>query len=141
MAVEFSIRRRIQFAETDLAGILHFSNFFRLMEEVEHAFYRSVGLSVVMHHGGQELGWPRVAASCEYLGPVKFEEELELTLRVARVGEKSLNYEVEFVNAGSGKRVAAGKVTSVCCVMNPEGGMRAVAIPAEIRAKLNGGEG
>ena len=46
MPTEFSIPRRVQFSETDMAGIAHFSNFFRMMEEVEHAFFRSVGLSV-----------------------------------------------------------------------------------------------
>src|SRR4051812_26871541 len=106
---EFSLTRRIQFAETDLAGILHFSNFFRLMEEVEHAFYRSLGLSVVMHHEGQEIGWPRVSATCEYAGPVKFEDELQLTLRITRLGDKSLTYEVDFNLAA--RRVATGKVT------------------------------
>ena len=51
---EFSIRRRVQFAETDLAGIAHFSNFVRWMEETEHAFFRSLGMSIVMHHGEVE---------------------------------------------------------------------------------------
>ena len=133
---EFSLTRRIQFAETDLAGILHFSNFFRLMEEVEHAFYRSLGLSVVMHHEGHEIGWPRVSATCEYLGPVKFEDELLLTLRIARLGDKSLSYEVDFTLAG--RRVATGKVTSVCCIMDPTGAMRAIPIPPPLRAKLEG---
>ena len=48
MAAEFSISRRVQFAETDMAGVVHFSNYFRWMEEVEHAFFRAVGLSVVI---------------------------------------------------------------------------------------------
>ena len=46
MLPEFSLTRRVQFSETDMAGIMHFSNFFKMMEEVEHAFFRSVGLSV-----------------------------------------------------------------------------------------------
>jgi 4-hydroxybenzoyl-CoA thioesterase/acyl-CoA thioester hydrolase len=135
MPAEFSIRRRIQFAETDMAGIVHFANFFRMMEEAEHAFFRSVGLSVVMHHEGAEIGWPRVAVACEYSGSARFEDELELTLRVTRVGEKSLTYEVDFML--NGKRIALGKTTSVCCVMD-EKGMRAIPIPQPIRQKLGG---
>jgi len=57
MAFEFSISRRVQFAETDMAGVVHFSNYFRWMEEVEHAFFRSVGLSVVMQHQGRDISW------------------------------------------------------------------------------------
>ena len=138
MPTEFSITHRVQFSETDLAGIMHFSNFFKLMEEVEHAFFRSLGLSVSMQHDDIHVGWPRVSASCEFFGPVKFEEEVELRLRVTRVGDKSFSYEVEFLM--SGKRVALGKITSVCCALD-RGDMRSIPIPAAIREKLTSDPG
>lgn len=133
MATEFSIQHVVQFFETDLAGIVHFSNYFRWMEEVEHAFFRSVGLSVSMQHEGRHLGWPRVSTSCDFFGPVRFEDEVQLKLRVEKVGEKSLTYEVEYELAG--RRVALGKSTSVCCVLE-EGKMRSIAIPPDVRKKL-----
>jgi YbgC/YbaW family acyl-CoA thioester hydrolase len=133
MPTEFSITRRVQFSETDLAGIMHFSNFFKMMEEVEHAFFRSVGLSVSMQHDDIHIGWPRVSAGCEFFGPVKFEDEVELKMRVVRVGDKSFSYEVEFLVKG--KRVALGKTTSVCCAIDTSD-MRSISIPAAIREKL-----
>ena len=135
MAFEFSISRRVQFAETDMAGVVHFSNYFRWMEEVEHAFFRSVGLSVVMQHQGRDISWPRVAVGCEYFGPLRFEDEVELVMRVTKVGEKSFNYEVEFL--WEGRRVALGKMTSVCCEMLDKG-MRSIRIPDGVRRKLDG---
>ena len=138
MSASFTVTHKVQFSETDLAGVVHFSNFFRWMEEVEHAFFRSLGLSVVMDHGeheGGQLGWPRVATSCEYLGPAKFEEEITLTLRVTRVGAKSLSYEVDFLRGK--EKIATGKLTSVCCAMR-ESGFAPTTIPASIRAKLMG---
>ena len=135
MAAEFSILRRVQFSETDMAGVAHFSNYFRWMEEVEHAFFRSMGLSVAMRHQDREIGWPRVAVGCEYYGPVRFEDEIEMRLRVMKVGEKSFGYEVDFLNAG--QLVAQGKVTSVCCAVQPPGGFSAIPIPPQIREKLN----
>ena len=134
MSSSFTILRRIQFSETDMAGIAHFSNFFKMMEEVEHAFFRSAGLSVSMQHDGMHVGWPRVSTSCDFFGPVRFEQELELKLRVARLGEKSLSYEVEFLL--DGRRVALGKTTSVCCELRPDGTMRSIPIPEPLRAKL-----
>lgn len=131
----FSIARRIQFSETDMAGIVHFANFYRMMEEVEHAFFRSVGLSVSMQHDGLHVGWPRVSASCEFFGPLKFEDEVELCMRVVRVGDKSFSYEVDFLVEG--RRVALGKTTSVCCSIE-DAGMKSIAIPAAIREKLTG---
>ena len=136
MSTEFTTTRRVQFAETDMAGIVHFSHFFRYMEECEHAFFRSVGLSVAMQYEGSHIGWPRVAASCDFSGPVRFEDEVELRLRVVKVGDKSFGYEVEFLVAG--RRVALGKTTSVCCELR-DGAMKAIPIPPMIREKLTAG--
>jgi YbgC/YbaW family acyl-CoA thioester hydrolase len=134
MPNSFSITRRVAFAETDMAGIMHFANYFRMMEDVEHAFFRSLGLSVSMQHDQKHIGWPRVSAKCDFSGPVRFEDELELRLCVVRVGSKSFTYEVEFLNRG--KQVALGSATSVCCELAKDGQMISIAIPAFIREKL-----
>ena len=134
MSSPFSILRRVQFSETDMAGIMHFSNFFKMMEEVEHAFFRSVGLSVSMQHDGMHVGWPRVSTSCDFFGPVKFEQEVELKLGVTKLGEKSFTYEVDFLL--DGRRMALGKTTSVCCELRPDGTMRSIPIPDALRIKL-----
>lgn len=138
MALEFSVVHRVQFSETDQAGVVHFANYFRWMEEVEHAFFRSLGLSVNTIHEAAQLGWPRVATSCEYFGPAKFEDEVTLRMKVVKVGQKSFNYEVEFWIGD--RRIALGKMTSVCCAMTPPtgGGFVATPIPEPIRAKLSG---
>lgn len=133
MSGEFTMMRRVQFAETDLAGVLHFSNYYRYMEEVEHAFWRSLGESVVLKDGDGALSWPRVATSCEYATPVRFEDELELALTVAKIGTRSVAYETEFRRGG--ERIALAKMTAVCCIMR-RGRFDAAPIPDGIRAKL-----
>ena len=55
---EFNITRMVEFNETDMAGIVHFSVFFRYMEYAEHAFFRSLGSSIVDPE--LAVGWPRV---------------------------------------------------------------------------------
>ena len=138
MPAEFTMRRRVQFAETDMAGVLHFSNYYRYMEEIEHAFWRSLDLTVYLRDAEPHLSWPRVATGCEYFSPLHFEDEVDLALRVTKVGQKSLSYEVEF--RCSGKRCATGRVTAVCCMTKP-GSFAPTPIPAAIRAKLDGGDG
>lgn len=135
MPAGFTYTRRVQFAETDMAGIAHFANFFRWMEEAEHAMFRAAGLSVQMHHDGVEISWPRVSVGCEFVRPVRFEDELTLRLRIVRLGEKSLNLEVDFMK--DGERIALGKSTSVCCEVG-DGRMRSIPIPAAMREKLAG---
>ena len=39
----FTTTRRVEFGDTDMAGIMHFANFFRFMERTEHAFLRTLG--------------------------------------------------------------------------------------------------
>ena len=123
-----SMTRRVQFAETDMAGVAHFSNYFRMMEELEHAFWRSLGMSVHRGAEGVAEGWPRVAASCEYFAPVRFEDELDMRMRITAVGEKSMSYETEFQHRG--RRVALGRMTIVYCAL-VGGSFQAVPIPQD----------
>ena len=135
MPPDFSLTHRVQFSETDMAGVVHFANYFRWMEIVEHAFFRSLGLSVMMTHEAVEIGWPRIACSCEFHGPARFEDEITLTLRVTKVGGKSLSYEVDFLKAGA--LLAKGKLTSVCAALQGSA-FKAIGIPEMVRAKLGG---
>ena len=136
MAEPFTIKRRVQFAETDMAGVLHFANYYRFMEEVEHSFWRSLGLCVVAEDRGLEISWPRVATSCQYFRPARFEDELELTLRLVKIGNRSVEYEIEF--ACGGERVALGKTKAVCCSMDA-GRFQSLPIPDRLRQALEKG--
>ena len=103
MPFQFRHRRRVHFSETDLAGIVHFANFFRFMEEAEHAFYRSLGFSVhnmVAQEGDSPVGWPRVHASADFRKPLKFEDEFDIEVLVAAVGSKTIDYQFRFLGEG-----------------------------------------
>lgn len=135
MGNTLTMKRRVQFSETDMAGVLHFAGYYRIMEEIEHALWRECGLSVMTQDGDRPIGWPRVSTSCEYFGPARFEDELELTLRVAAVSEQSVSYEVDFLL--DGRRIATGRMTAVCCVIENET-FTPIAIPPMLRAVLEG---
>ncbi len=64
----FRYLRRVQFHETDQAGVAHFSWFFRYMEEAEHALWRAAGLSI--DRAGCDTGWPRVSATFDFKSPL-----------------------------------------------------------------------
>jgi acyl-CoA thioester hydrolase len=132
----FRTTRRVEFADTDMAGIIHFTAFFRYMEEAEHAFLRSLGLSVVMQWEGQSLAFPRVAASCDFVRPARFEDLLDVEVTLARIGGKSLTYEIAF--RLHGKTAATGKLSAVCCRML-SGGIESITLPEGLRARLLGG--
>ena len=135
MSVVFRTTRRVEFADTDMAGIVHFANFFRFMESAEHEFLRSRGLSVVMDWEGEHLGFPRVSASCDFHSPVRFEDVLDVEIELARVGSKSLTFGCTFFHAG--RLVARGQLSTVCCArLGPGRPLESIEIPAGMRERL-----
>jgi acyl-CoA thioester hydrolase len=130
---DFCLRRRVQFYETDAAGIVHFSWFFRYMEEAEHALWRSVGLSI--HPPDSEIGWPRVAASFEYHRALRFEDEFDVRLRVEAVTRKTIRYACEITQHG--EKIATGALTIVCVRRRPNEPVKATEIPVDVRRRLS----
>ncbi|HSE43662.1 MAG TPA: thioesterase family protein [Acidobacteriota bacterium] len=124
---EFITRRKVEFADVDQAGIVHFSRFFIFMETAEHEFLRSLGTSVHSEWDDQKIGWPRLKAFCEYVAPAKFEDQLQIRVTILRKGKKSMTYGFEFTR--NKDVVARGEMTSACCVLNSDGGMKAIEIP------------
>ena len=127
MHTAYQTKRKIEFADTDMAGIVHFTRFFVFMESAEHEFLRSLGTSVATEWDGNKIGWPRLAASCEYLSPLRFEDEVDIRLSVSKKGTKSLTYQFHFTRQG--EDVARGQLTTVCCITNPGEKLRSIPIP------------
>lgn len=137
MPYEQRIRRRVEFSETDMAGIVHYSNFFRYMEVAEHEFFRMLGFSIVTRKVDPPVGWPRVHAECDYKHPLRFEDEMEVHMLVTEKRTKSLSYQfrIRKMNAEPPVEVARGLLT-VVCVAHPGGVFKATAIPEEIADKI-----
>jgi YbgC/YbaW family acyl-CoA thioester hydrolase len=138
MAFEFKAVRRVEFSETDMAGIVHYSNFFRYMETAEHGFFRLLGHSVVMDKFEPPLGWPRVRAECDYRQPLRFEDEVEVHLLVSEKKSKSLTYIFKFLklNGPEPVEVARGSLTVVCVSKQHDGKFSATAIPKAFADKI-----
>lgn len=127
-------RRRVEFRDTDAAGIVHFSAFFFWMESAEHELLRAAGVPVVERTAdGVDASWPRVSASCDYASAVRFGSEVEIRVGVEKIGRSSIAYAFEFSHEGT--PVAHGRVVAVRCLMLSDR-PRAVPIPDEIIARL-----
>jgi YbgC/YbaW family acyl-CoA thioester hydrolase len=136
MPTGFHYSRRVQFSETDLAGIAHFSAYFRFMEEAEHALWRAAGLSI----GAAETtgGWPRVAAAFDYKSPLRFEEEFDVTVSIAEITRRSIRY--GFTVTRGDTLVGTGTMTAVC-TKKEDGQLRAVDLPADVIGRLRAAAG
>jgi YbgC/YbaW family acyl-CoA thioester hydrolase len=138
MPYEFQVTRRVEFSETDLAGIMHFSNFFRFMESAEHAFFRSLGFSVIGSRSRVAVCLPRVHAECDYAVPLRFEDVVLIRLLVERKGQRSLTYQFRFCRLGGAapEEVARGRLTVASVERQADGGMKSVPLPKAITSKI-----
>ena len=137
-SVRLTTKRRVEFVETDAAGIVHFSAFFVYMEQAEHQLLRHLGLGVFLRDEQGDISWPRVSASCDFRGPARFEDEISIEVAVERVGEKSVTYTHRLTC--DGRDIANGRMTAVCCRVHHGGLPEPIPIPPQIAAILRGGE-
>jgi YbgC/YbaW family acyl-CoA thioester hydrolase len=122
----------VQFHETDLAGLVHFTCFFKYMEEAEHALWRAAGLSIAPP--GSAIGWPRLATSFEFHRALRFEEEFDVVIRVVEIAEQTIRYECRL--SREGEKIATGRLSIICVSKRAGEPMRAIPIPPEIRARF-----
>jgi len=132
----FTYNRRVHFSETDMAGIVHFSVYFRYMEEAEHALWRAADLTVDQIE--TTGGWPRVSAGFDYKTPLRFGDEFEVGVRIGNVTRRSFRYDFTFTRGGD--LVGNGFIVAVCS--SKEGGrLHAVDVPQEMIVRLKGAAG
>jgi acyl-CoA thioester hydrolase len=125
-------QRRVEFAETDAAGMAHFSAFFRWMEEAEHAVWRRAGLDI--WRSGENLSWPRISAKFDFKAPLKFQDEFEVRTEMGAVTRSTIQW--AHVLMKGDQVIGNGTVTAVCVTKNPDGSIKSAPIPEALLAKL-----
>jgi acyl-CoA thioester hydrolase len=136
MSTPFTITRRVEFVETDMAGIMHFSNFFRFMETAETAFLRSKGLSVMWSDGGERMAFPRVSVSCDFQKPAMFGDELTVAVTIEKIGRRSITYRFDISRGPDA--LAVGRITTVYCRSGGPNHIESLDIPDTLRTLLQG---
>jgi acyl-CoA thioesterase FadM len=126
-AASIRILRRIEWIDTDAAGIYHWTTVFRLAESAEAALHTSLGIEDRTFGGT-----PRVAVTCEFRRSLRFNDLVEVRLEVLDVGRASIRY--GFDVQGPDGLAAQGTLTA-CLVDRQE--RRAVAWPADLRRLLS----
>lgn len=134
MPAPFVTRRRVEFRETDMAGIVHFSNYFTWMEQAEHEVWRSLGLGVLTQVDGEWISWPRVRAECDYRRAIRFEDILDVEIGLLKIGSKSLTWKVRFLHQT--ELIAEGTMVTVCCLVQHGHSPVSREIPAVLRSRI-----
>jgi len=119
-----------------MAGIVHFANYYRYMEQAEHDYFRSLHLSIMEKHSdGTVVGWPRVSCSCKFKAPAFYEDVLEVRISVLRIGVKSLTFHFDFWREET--HIASGQAKTVCCILKPGCPLESIEIPERYLAVIH----
>jgi acyl-CoA thioester hydrolase len=108
--------------------IMHYTNYFRYFEVCEEEFYRSKSLSFNDIEAKYGIKLPRVEAHCNYKARCRFDDILEVTIRVRDVAEKTITWDFRVVRQHDGKLAAEGYIK--CIAVNSE--WKAVQLPSEL---------
>ncbi len=134
----FTVSKNIEFCETDMAGIAHFSNIFRYVEYAETRFFQNGGMSICDLKKDQK--WPILSVNCDFLRPMAFGDEILIALSVGRIGTKSLklNFFIsKKLSDGSQEDVSKGELTVIYARTSSESGKIVTAeIPQEFKNYL-----
>jgi YbgC/YbaW family acyl-CoA thioester hydrolase len=96
---------RVAWADTDAGGRIHFTAVFRWVEAAETALMRRLGLLDAWGN------YPRRRVEADYHKVLVFEDEIEVRLRVERVGTTSITY--AWAIARDGETYVEGRHTVV----------------------------
>ncbi len=140
MAYEHTSTRQIEFSETDMAGLVHFSNFFKYMETAERDFFKAAGVDLIRTKPGELVGWPRARAECKFSAPVRFGDTIDIHLAVKAIKDRAIDYQFRIFrrNAdGSRTQAAKGHMTTVLSELTAEGELLSTELPAHVRERIS----
>jgi len=129
------LEKRVEFSDTDAAGLIHFTAYFRYMEAAEAALFRGLGLRLLWSEGERSFGFPRVDCQCKFRRPVTFEDPVRIELRITGIQENRIHYTFTFSGPG-GTRCAAGSMVTAFVCRGADGRLQSVPLPETHRKGL-----
>lgn len=139
MPYEHTSTRQIEFSETDMAGLVHFSNFFRYMETAERDFFEAAGVDLIRTKPGELVGWPRARAECKFSAPVRFGETIDIHIAVKSVKDRAIDFQFRILRRnedGSRTQCGKGHMTTVLTELTSEGELSSIELPPHVRERI-----
>jgi len=124
----FSARTRVGFSDTDAQGVVYYGRYNPYFDFARVEYLRSLGLL----HGGEFV---MRANDVEYFAPARFDDELDIHVRVVRIGTTSITYEFAAYLADGTLAVTAHQTL----VNIDSATRRPVPVPDDYREKLGVG--
>ena len=106
----FSYSTRVGFDETDAQGIVYYGRYMPYFDRARVEYLRNLGL---LEHEPHDPELVMRALHVEYHAPARFDDLLDVFVRVARMGTSSMVWEFEADNAATGQHLVSARQTMV----------------------------
>lgn len=141
MAFEYIESKEIEFSETDMAGLVHFSNYFKYMEIAERGFFKSINISLIKSLPNQLTGFPRTRAECKFSAPLRFGDIVKIHLAIKNIKDRSIDFQFRLYKSKNDKNheeipVAKGLITTIYTELNKNGELESRELPTELLEKI-----
>lgn len=123
-------RIRVRLSETDAFGVVYYANYLVYFDVARLELLRRA--RVVELLSKEKLNFVAASATCNYLAPARFNDLLNLRVRVVGIGESSVTYGHEILRTKDSTKVATGRVIDV--MVDSKGAT--TSIPGLIRSKM-----
>jgi acyl-CoA thioester hydrolase len=126
---------RVGFSDTDAQGIVYYGRYLPYFDGARVEYHRHLGL---LEASAVEHEFVMRANTIEYLAPARFDDLIEVFIRVARIGRTSVGYELAAFKHEEDVLMVTAQQTLVLVDL---GERRARAIPDGYREKIGDFEG
>jgi acyl-CoA thioester hydrolase len=126
----YSALARVAFSDTDAQGVVYYGRYMPYFDLARTEFHRHLG-----RVSPGEVDFAMRAVSVEYVAPARFDDLLEIFVRVERIGTTSITYDhaAYRLDDDGDTLMATAKATLVCISL---GERHAVPVPEEFRAQV-----
>ena len=146
MAYEYIVYRKVEFSETDMAGLVHFSNYFRYMEIAERDFFESINVKLIQSIPYDLIGFPRSRAECKFSAPLRFGDTVKVHLAIKTIKDRAIDYQFRLYKlassnaANKGEKdvipVAKGHLTTIYTELTDDGSLQSKPLPKNILERI-----
>jgi len=86
---KYSALERVGFSDTDAQGVVYYGRYLPYFDLARVEYHRHLGM---MRRGPSEQEFVMRASAIEYLAPARFDDLLEIFIRISRIGRTSVTY-------------------------------------------------
>ena len=121
---------RVRYSETDPQGVVHNANYLMYFDTTITEYFRALGYDQQADAKRTGVDFHVVKSLIEYKAPVRFDQEIDVGARVARIGNSSLVFELAILPKEGADALVTGEIVWVYTSQQTH---RPVPIPKSIR--------